>query len=806
MNTLRVILCMFCTCVLIGKGESTAKLLSLRVMPQNILLDNKDDDQSVIAQAIFSDQISRDVLDQLKIEFSDPTICFYKEGRFYPLKNGQTKVAVSYNTQVVNLSVKCQNVEHKEDLSFGLHIMPIFTKVGCNTGACHGSSRGQDKFRLSLFGFDPKGDYERLSSEFPSRRINLSVAQDSMILTKAIQEVPHTGGKLFDKKSKEYQTLLAWLKEGASQDKKDIKKAIELEFFPTETVQFKGDTQHLSVRVIYSDGSDADVSDLCSFISSDETVVSLNDKGRIEGKKEGEAYLMVRFGTLTALTQIINLNPEAKEVRGIPEVNFIDKLSNKKWRELRLPPSGRCSDQVFLRRVYIDITGGLPREKVYYEFMKDKSLDKRKKLVENLLEGDEFIDLWAMQWAELLQIRSFREFSYKNTLLYFNWLKGRMKAGMPLNEIVYDLLTASGHSFENPAANFYQLETKVEKRTENIAQIFMGRQIQCAQCHNHPFDRWSMNDYYGFAAFFAQVGMKSAEDPRASIIYDKRKGGLKHPLTKKALEPVFLGGEKADIKGRDRREVLATWLTNDQNPYFAPNVANRLWNHFFGRGIIEPIDDARLSNPPSNGALLKALAEQLIKYEFDVKKLVRDICLSNTYQRTDKSLSGNVMDKKNFSRAQVRRMRAEILLDCISQVTKTKDKFRALPTGARAVEIADGNSGSHFLTTFGRASRDTACACEVSVDPNLSQALHLLNGDTVNKKVVDGGLIKKWLDEKISAEKIIKRLYIRCYSRKPSSKELETLLQRVQGAQNKKECLEDIFWALLNSREFIFVR
>jgi hypothetical protein len=778
---------------------------SLRVQPKLILLDHQEDFQSIIAQAFYEDEKSKDVLNQIEVEIVDPSICSYEEGVFYPTKNGKTNAIIRFQGKESQIAVECKNSTEKEELSFALHVMPIFTKAGCNTGGCHGASRGQDNFRLSLFGFDPKGDRHRLLDEFPGRRVNLAVPEDSMLLTKAIKAVPHTGGQLFDKQSNEYKVLLKWLKQGAPEDKKDLKKAVRLEFFPANSVINQGGQQTVSVRVVYSDGSDADISALCSFISSDDSLATIDGKV-LQTKKTGEAFMMARFGTLTALTQVISLTHNSGAIEGIKEVNYIDQLSNKKWRELRLPPSGGCSDEVFLRRVYLDVVGGLPSESEYKSFMNDTHLDKRARLVDDLLKRPEFTDIWIMKWAELLQIRSFREFSYKNTLIYFDWLKKRVKEGVPIDKIVYDLLTSSGHSFENPASNFYKIEKDVLKRSENIAQVFMGRQIQCAQCHNHPFDRWSMNDYYGFAAFFAQIGSKIAEDPRAEIIYDKRSGGVNHPVLKKALEPVFLGGEKADVKGRDRREVFAEWLLAKENPYFAKNIANRVWEHFLGRGIIHPVDDARLSNPASNGPLLDALGQRLIGYKFDLKQLVRDICLSNVYQRSSQSLAQNASDIKNFSHAGIRRIRAEVLLDTINQVTQTKDKFKALPTGAKAVEIADGNSGSYFLTTFGRASRETACACEVSVEPNLSQALHLLNGDTVNKKIVSGGLIRNWLKEKLSVAEIIEKLYVICYTRKPSANESDALVAKIVEGKNYQEGLEDVFWALLNSKEFLFVR
>src|SRR5207237_6719814 len=355
----------------------------------------------------------------------------------------------------------------------------------------------------------------------------------------------------------------------------------------------------------------------------------------------------------------------------------------------------------------------------------------------------------------------------KAALLYFELLRDQMLANVPLDRIVRNLLTASESNFRNPAANYYQIESDTLKLAENTAQVFMGMRIQCAQCHNHPFDRWTMNDYYSFAAFFAQVGRKPGDDPRETVIFDRGGGDVTHPVTKAAMKPKFLGGDTPEIKGESRREVLAKWLTSPQNPYFARNIANLVWTHFLGRGIIEPVDDVRISNPPSNPELLDALARKLVDYKYDLKKLVRDICASRRYQLSSRANETNASDERNFSKAAIRRIRAEVLLDCISQVTETQDKFNGLPRGAHAVQIADGNTANYFLTTFGRASRTTVCSCEVKTDPNLSQALHLLNGNTIQDKVENGGLVKKLLKKGDTPDQVIDDLYLRCFSRKP---------------------------------------
>jgi mono/diheme cytochrome c family protein len=412
--------------------------------------------------------------------------------------------------------------------------------------------------------------------------------------------------------------------------------------------------------------------------------------------------------------------------------------------------------------------------------------------------------MWVMKWSELLTIKSSNRVSYKSMLLYYNWLQERVANNMPMDQLVRELLSSKGGTFANAATNYFQNETDTLKVAENVAQVFMGMRIQCAQCHNHPFDRWTMDDYYSFAAFFSQIGRKRGEDPRETIVFNSRSGEVRHLVDKRVMPPKFLGGEAPDTKGKDRREIMANWLASTDNPFFAKNLSNLVWAHFFGQGIINDVDDVRVSNPAVNPELLEALASKFTEYNYDFKKLVRDICVSRTYQLSTKTNETNVTDTKNFSHGSLRRLRSEVLLDTISQVTQTKNKFRGLPLGARAVQIADGNTSTYFLSAFGRASRETVCSCEVKMEPNLSQALHLLNGQTLQSKISAGGLIDNWLKEMKKPEEIIDELYIRCFTRMPTSEEKGKLVEVVNAASDKKQILEDVFWALLNSREFLF--
>jgi len=487
-----------------------------------------------------------------------------------------------------------------------------------------------------------------------------------------------------------------------------------------------------------------------------------------------------------------------------PENNYIDKLVDAKLQKLRITPSPTCTDEVFLRRAYLDIVGGLPSVEEYQRFMANQSPKKREELVDELLGRKEFVELWVLKWAELLQIRSSNQLSYKATLQYYNWLQDRIARNVPVNEWVIELLGASGGTFKNPPTNYYQNETDILKVTENVAQVFMGMRIQCAQCHNHPFDRWTMDDYYGFASFFSQIGRKGADDPREVVVFNSGGGDVRHPVGGRVMAPKFLGGAAPDTAGKDRRQVMAQWLASPDNAYFGTNLANIVWAHFLGRGIVDEVDDVRVSNPASNQELLDELGRKFTEYKYDFKKLVRDICTSRTYQRATATNPSNELDTRNFSHAAIRRIRAETFLDCITQVTTTQNKFPGLPSGARAVQIADGTVSNYFLTTFGRATRETVCACEVRLEPTLSQSLHLLNGETTGNRIKQGDLVGKMLAAKKTPEQILEEVYIRCMSRKPAADEIARLMALVNGEADKKKALEDAFWAVLNSREFMF--
>ncbi len=780
---------------------------SISVAPTDIHLSAARDRQQIIVQAVMANGLTSDVTDQVTWTVENEGLLRRDGSTFYPVADGSTKVKVTLGAHSVEIPVTVQNCQVDPPISFRQDVMPVFMKTSCNNGSCHGAARGKDGFRLSLFGFDPEGDHYRLTREIPGRRINLALPQESLLMEKGAGQVPHTGGKRFEPGSEHYNTVLRWLEAGAPNDPGPVPSVVSLELYPKNAVMDgEGTTQRLTVRAKYSDGTDRDVTNLAFFSSNNENSAEIAQTGMVTAHARGEAFIMARFETHTVGSQFIVL-PKGLQYEDpkTPENNYIDTLVNAKLRKLRIVPSELCSDEEFLRRVSLDITGTMPTVAEHDKFLADTDPAKREKLVDELLGRKEFVDIWVMKWAELLQVRTIANRVEKKPMLaYYNWLKEKIASNTPTDKMVQELLGSRGGSFSSPATNYYQTETETLKVSENVAQVFMGMRIQCAQCHNHPFDRWTMDDYYGFAAFFSQIGRKQGEDPRETIIFNSGGGEVTHLVGGRVMKPKFLGGIEPDLAGRDRREVMAQWLASPENPYFAKNLANIVWAHFFGRGIIHEVDDVRISNPPVNPELLDELGRKFTEYNYDFRKLVRDICTSRTYQLSTKTNPTNESDHRNFAHAELRRIRAEILLDCISTVTSTQDKFPGLPVGARAVQIADGNTATYFLTTFGRAKRESVCSCEVKMEPNLSQALHLINGDTSNAKIQQGGLIPARLKEGKTPAEIITEMYLRCFSRRPTEAELNSLVALAAEQQNTAEALEDIFWSLLNSREFLF--
>jgi hypothetical protein len=784
---------------------------TLVVFPSSFVMTSKQDDRSFVAQLIYPDETTMDVTAKVVVEM--PEALVRVEGnKFYPIADGKTEITFRVDDQLVKLPIEVKDSQKDRALTFRQDVMPIFMKSGCNTGSCHGAARGKDGFMLSLFGYDPNGDQVRITTEQLGRRINLEVPSASLLVEKSVGAVPHTGGKRMEPDSLMAKTMIDWIAMGAPADGQAVAACERIEISPRHAVlRGDGQNQKLTVLAYYSDGTQRDITRLSVFLSNNDHVATVNEAGVISSRHPGEAFMMARFDEHTVGIPVMvipqeepKLEPAAFTVATIAGSKEVDETVNKKLRQLRMQPSGLCTDEEFIRRVYIDLIGQVPTPEQYKAFMESKSPSKRSEVIDQLLSRVEFQDLWVGLWSEWLMLRSSNEVSYKSIVLYHQWLEERLVANVPIDQIVKELLTGEGGTFSQPQTNFYEIERDTLKTSENVAQIFMGMRIQCAQCHNHPFDRWTQDDYYGFAAFFSQIGRKAAEDKREKIVFNSFGGEVKHPVGGRNIPPVFLGGSAADTKGKDRRQVVADWLVSPENPWFARNFANRIWHHFFGIGIVDPVDDVRDSNPASNEALLALLTDHLVDAQFDFKTLIREICNSHTYQRATSRNETNALDERNFSHQTVRRIKAEQMLDILSLVTASQDKFNRLPLGSRAVEIADGNTSTYFLTTFGRSTRLTACSCEVRMEPNLSQALHMINGEAVNGKMQRGGLVKQWTKDKLSPEQAINEIYVRSLSRYPNADEVAALMELYANERPFEQATEDVFWAVLNSREFLF--
>ena len=794
------------------------QFVSLAVYPAQVSLNHADDFQQMVAIATRADGVTLDVTklaswlviskQKKQAEQEKSESISFADGRLTATADGAGKLAVEFAGLQAAAEVSATNIEQKKPVSYRHDVVPIFLRAGCNSGSCHGSSRGKDGFRLSLFGFDLQSDYHRLTRELSTRRLNLALPDESLLLLKATGAVPHTGGKLFDRESDYYHKLRSWIADGAVNDLEGAPTVDSLALFPPSVaIGIDGQTQQFVAIATYSDGSTRDVTALVVFQSSNDVSAAITTDGLVTSGRAGEAFIMARFDTHTVGSQVLVLPTDQPfEPSEEAPANYIDELVNQKLNTLRIHSSPLCTDEEFLRRVSIDIAGRLPEREERDTFLASESPTKRAEKIDELLAGPEFAQLWAQKWAELLLVRTEpNRVEYKPMYLYWEWISEQITAGRPLDEMIRELLSANGSTFDTPTTNFYQIEPNTKKIAENVAQSFLGIRIQCAQCHNHPFDRWTMDDYYSFTAFFSQIARKRSDDYREWMVYNSGSGEMRHPVGGRVMKPKVLGGEEPELKGRDRREVVADWIVSPDNPYFAVSVANRVWAHFLGSGIVEPVDDIRVSNPPSNPALFDKLGQQLITYKYDIRRLVRDICTSNTYQRSCDTNESNLNDIANFARAQPRRILAEVLLDCLVQATGKVEKLPGLPTGARAVQIADGRASNYFLTTFGRAKRESVCACESKAEPTLSQALHMLNGYAVHQKISQGGLIKKWLAAEKSSTEILEEIYLRCLTRPPTDTERDRLIATLPTEKpDQEKSLQDVFWAVLNSREFLF--
>lgn len=709
--------------------------------------------------------------------------------------------------------------------SFRSDIMPIFFRAGCNSGTCHGSARGKDGFSLSLFGFDPKGDYERVVNEMIGRRVNTSVPERSLLLLKAIGEVDHTGGQLIQRDDQHYRTLLRWIDAGAPDDAGPVPEVVELQTEPERFVfAAPGATNTLRVTATMSDGSTRDVTKLAKFFSNNDAVVKIDGDGRLQAIAQGDSNVFARFSRFTQDIEVIVLPGDGKFVWPNPPVNnYVDELVFDRLRKLSVAPSELCDDETFLRRITLDLVARPPTLAEYREFMADESKEKRAHKIDALLADDAFADYWTALWAEQLRIKG-GGYGPDKTFIkaadaFYEWIRKQMRADRPLNEFVADMVTASGSNLTNGPVNLYTMmvhkpRLNPKEFAADFSQVFLGVQIQCAECHNHPFDRWSMSDYYGFTSFFTGIVRKPGTEARdVRIFVNPKLPPAKHLVDGRPMPATVLGGTQSAPEGVDPRRTLAAWLTSPENELFSRNLANRIWAHYLGRGIIEPVDDVRASNPPVNGPLLDALASHLVNSKFSLRSLVRDICNSRVYQLSSRPNTSNKLDLRNFSHAHLRRLRADVLLDSFAAVSGVPARLNGFPEGTRAIDFYPRSEGATegpdygdpFFETFGRSPRVSICACATKREPTLSQTLHLIVGGTVNNRLTASGEVNRLVRNQSSPEATIETLFIRTLARKPTQHELLDLRKVVGDRTTDVDVYQDIFWSLLNSTEFSFI-
>ena len=709
------------------------------------------------------------------------------------------------------------------EVSFRRDVMPVLFRAGCNSGTCHGSARGQDGFHLSLFGYDPAGDFFRISQEMIGRRVNVAKPQQSLLLKKATGSVPHTGGRRFGENSQYYQTLLKWIEAGAPDDTDDVAETVGIEL-SRESILFDSadTTTQLRVTEISSDGSRRDVTSLARFHSNNGSVATITSDGRVAAAGAGDTNVFARFSRFTLGAEVIVL-PSKKGFTwpDPPAVNYVDEAVFERLGNLRIAPSDLCDDETFLRRVTLDLTGRPPAPSEYSSFMKDERKDKRDRKIDQLIESDEFADLWTSLWAEQLRIKG-GNYAPVGTHIkaadsFYSWIRTQLRNDRPLNEFVSEMVTASGSNLSNGPANLYTMMVHAPRFqpksfAADFSQVFLGVQIQCAECHNHPFDRWTMNDYYGFVSFFTGMKRKPGVEPREQRIYcDSSAPPASHLIDQRPMPAKILGEVEPVSHEGDPRPALAAWLTSPHNQMFSRNMANRIWSHFFGRGVIEPVDDVRVSNPPSNPRLLSALSEHLVEHNFSLRELARDICRSRVYQLSSQPNDSNRLDTRQFSHARLRRLRADVLMDSVVAATGVTRRFSGFPEGTRAVDVyprvagdtARPQFGDQFFETFGRSGRASVCACETKKEPTLSQAMHLSVGNTIDPRLT-GSRVKDLMAAHDSPEKVIEGLFVVSLCRQPTLEESRALAGLVKDGADPVISYQDIFWALLNSTEFAF--
>lgn len=715
---------------------------------------------------------------------------------------------------------------HADDVAFDRDVMAVLSKAGCNQGVCHGNQNGKGGFKLSLRGQDPRLDFFALTRDQMGRRVDLLHAERSLLLEKPTAAVPHQGGQRFGIISSEYEILRTWIAAGCPAERADAPALTRLDVTPAEQpilLEPAGSVQ-VSVTALFSDGTRRDVTKLAVYEPTN-SFIEVNHDGLLTARTVGEAALLVRYLNQQVALRLAVIAPRPDFVFTAPaEVNFVDRHVFAKLRSLRMNPSPLTSDAVFLRRAYLDAIGVLPTAGEARRFLEDASTDKRRRLIDELLDRPEFADWWALKWSDLLKNEE-KVLDAKGVQNFHHWIRQSIVESKPLDRFVRELIVARGSTYTNPAANFYRANRDAVTRSEAAAQLFLGVRLQCAKCHNHPFDRWTQGDYYRWAGFFARVKYKIVENNRRDkndghefdgeqIVWMAADGEVRDPRSDQPMEPCFLGEPTPKLADdQDRLEELADWIVSPDNPFFARAQANRVWYHLLGRGIVDPIDDFRATNPPAIPALLDELASDFAARRFDLRQLVRTIMQSSTYQLAAEPNDTNRDDEANFSHALVRRLSAEQLLDALSQATGTTPQFRGYPAGMRATQLPGvrasrsrrgASSDEQFLVLFGKPPRLLTCECERSTEATLGQAFQLVSGPTINELLSErSNRLDTLLSSGQPSADMVQELFLSTLTRFPTDEESQTVISYLDGAADRRAALEDIAWGLLNSKEFL---
>jgi hypothetical protein len=784
--------------------------LSFDLGSDELKLAGRDARRQLLVSGNYSTGQTRDLTRSVSYSVEPETIASVDStGLVLPLAEGQATI-MAKDSSGPSASVKLTVSHLVNDLpvNFPNQVVPVFTKLSCNSGGCHGKASGQNGFRLSLLGFEPSEDYDHLVKEGRGRRLFPAAPERSLLLMKATGTVPHGGGQRMEPDSVPYRLIYRWIEQGLPFGKPDDPKVSRIEVLPTTRTLPPGGQQQLVVIAYYTDGSTEDVTAMTQFEPNDTEMAEVSPSGLVKTRDlSGTVAVMARYQGQVAVFRASL--PLGAVVKDLPQPkNFIDELVFEQLKTLGIPPSPVCDDSTFLRRISCDITGRLPTAEESEQFLADPDPAKREKWIDKRLDSEAYADFFANKWCSILRNKRQQESFAHGTYLFHDWIRQSLFENKPYDQFVREVITASGEMGENPPVVWYRSVRETNQQMEDTAQLFLGLRIQCARCHHHPFEKWSQQDYYGFEAFFTRVGRKKGMQTGEERIFHQRGVATAvNPRSGQAVKPAGLGSPTLELTAdEDPRQALVDWMADPKNPFFARALANRYWKHFMGRGLVEPEDDMRVTNPATNPALLEALAKDFVDSKFDLKHMVRTICNSRVYQLSAEPNQYNAGDKQSFSRYYPKRLGAEVLLDAIDQVTGTDEKFGGLPAGTRAIQLPDTGFNSYFLTVFGRPEAASACECERSNEANLAQSLHLLNSAEVQNKLAaaSGRAAALAGDKEHQHPQKIDRLYMQFYSRHALPEETALAVDYLKKAKNDKAAYEDIIWALINTKEFLF--